>query len=85
MLCLDIQYLFESPTTEQEIQKDNGLKICTVTTNNIQLEQLFIDTYANIIKAIISPEHFNYIWIRKSKMFINYNQILIYLRGNLQI
>lgn len=71
--------VFEPPTIEQEIQKDNELTICTVKPINIQLEQVRDNTYAKIIEAIQNLELSNHIWIRKSKnFFINENQILMY-------
>lgn len=71
--------VFEPPTLEQEIQKNNELTIYTVKTISILLEQLRDDIYTNIIKAIQNPELSNNIWVRKSKnYFINENQILMY-------
>jgi len=53
--------VFEPPTIEQEIQKDNELKTCTINSINIQLEQLRADTYAIIIKSIQNQELLNHI------------------------
>uniref|UniRef100_A0A2S2PXT1 Integrase zinc-binding domain-containing protein n=1 Tax=Sipha flava TaxID=143950 RepID=A0A2S2PXT1_9HEMI len=71
--------VFEPPTLEQEIQKDNDLAICKIKTINIQLELLRDNIYNNIIKALQNLELSNHIWITKSNnYFINENQILMY-------
>jgi len=44
--------VFEPPTIEQEIQKDNELTICTVKTINIQLEQVGDDTHDKIYRYV---------------------------------
>lgn len=71
--------VFDPPTLEQEVQKDNDLTISHVKTINMQVEQNNDPMLNKIIQALENPEISDHIWIRKSKKyFLNQDKILMY-------
>jgi len=71
--------VFDPPTLEQELQKDNELAICQVKTVNLQIEQHNDPIYNKIIQALENPNISDYIWIRKAKnYFLNHEKMLMY-------
>jgi len=74
--------VFEPPTLEQELQKDNDLTIHHIQTINMQVEQSKDPMLNKIIQALENPEISDHIWIRKSKnYFLNQDKILMYKYG----
>jgi len=71
--------VFDPPTLEQELQKDNDLTISHIQTINMQVEQCNDPMLNKIIQALENPEISDHIWIRKSKnYFLNQDKILMY-------
>ena len=74
--------VFDPPTLEEELQKDNDLTIFHIKTINMRVEQNNDPTLNKIIQALENPEISDHIWLRKSKnYFLNKDKILMYKHG----